>query len=162
MCWIGLELFKNKFNNITYQWSDGSNINKTFIKNNLCKGYKNILNNNSSYYVYINTNLNCWNITFSTTLVMHFICGPKMFDSTGYYYWILRVYIPAILFFFGTIYAIYIFVSLRYNLYIFEHNWLLQPTKAIIRTAILLPAIISVIFVLLIIYYVINYLYWLL
>ena len=160
-----MEIFVNNSNNVIYEWTDRTSSDIAFIKQNLCNRCEDILyknnnnnnytNNNTIYYTYIgNKNSNCWNITSIYTLTMCTVCGPQMSVSTRYY-WILHIYIPTILGVFGTIYIFYIFIYLRYNVYIFEHNWLLEPTKHIKRSAVLLPLILSMIFFLGFIYYII-------
>ena len=153
-CWIGLTLFTDESNNITYEWTDSTHIDNTFIKYNLCKGYQNVSHNHSIYYAYINKNSSCWNITSNSGLLMAFICGPRMFDTTGYYM-LICIYIPTILYFVGIIYGIYTFISLLYNLCILEHNWIIEPTKPIIYSAILLPTIITIECILIFTYFII-------
>ena len=148
MCLIGLEIDNN-----TFKWDDNTNINKEFINNNLCKQY-NFINN--IYYIYIDKNLTCWQAISSNLFFQACtICGPKMYDETGGYYWWLNIYIPLILSIIALIYSIYICKSLQYNLYYIEHNWIKdkEPNKKVKCTAISLSILLATISFMLIIYY---------
>ena len=120
---------------LTYKWEDSTNVEVTFINNAFCDGYNTFSiyqssNNYMELYTFIDPTENCWKYSINSSLELCYICGPTMFDITGIY-WIGFILTPSVLGFFLSIYSIYIFVSLYYNLHTFKHNWMLHPTKKI-------------------------------
>ena len=149
-CGIGLKI-EAQNNSLLMQWTDATEIEPSIINESWCKGHPIIDYNNLSleYTPYIDATEMCWKSTTNSTIRMCAIGGPEMFDATGFY-WIANFYIPLIGSIIALPYSVYCVVFLTKHLCITRHSWIEThdvPTKCIKITAILIPTILTVIFI---------------
>ena len=109
-----------------------------------------------TYYGYIDIDQNCWGVTSNSSYKYGPVCAPIMFDPTGAY-WICRTIIPCFISLVVFCYAFYCVKHLYHHLYKRKHNWILEPSRSIKITAILIATLLSVIFGLIFLYSIMLY-----
>ena len=122
----------------SYSWIDGTDVDASTIDSNWCDNHTifSTINNHSNVFI----NGTCWQNTYNESLTLPFhICGPQMFVTEGWIYWMSKCIVPIILSLFILIYFGVMLNSLCKHLYCIDHNWVNAPSKFEKITAILLP-----------------------